>query len=599
MGANSHDRGTTFRVWAPHADEVGVAGTFNGWSQTRTPLARETNGSWSADVTRAKPGNEYKFVISREGQTFLRTDPYAKAISFPNQNGIITGNQSLIAAEGAKSALNFHPPDRRHLVIYELHVGTFNRRGAEQVGTLAGVIEKLPYLYALGINAIELMPVAEFVGEYSWGYNPAHPFAIAQAYGGAEGLRQLVRACHTYGIAVVIDVVYNHFGPDNLSLWRFDGWHEHGKGGIYFYNDWRSKTPWADTRPDYGRSEVRRYIRDNALMWLDEYLVDGLRWDATSYIRNAHGRDGNPGGDIADGWRLLQEINEDIRDRYPGRITIAEDMQGNEWLTRPTSSGGAGFHSQWDARFVHSLRSAVISVDDADRDMSALRDAINFRYNADAFQRVIYSESHDEVANGRARVPEDIAPGNAANQFAKKRASLAAVIVLTAPGIPMIFQGQEFLENGWFDDRVPLDWSKSQRHHGILHLYRHLIRLRRNEDGTTRGLSGQHTNVYHVNNADKLIAFHRWDRGGPGDDVVVVANFSNRQVKRALLGFPRPGTWRVRFNSDQKLYDSGFGDYLVRPAMAVEGAADGMAYRAHVTLGPYSAAIFSQDSATS
>jgi 1,4-alpha-glucan branching enzyme len=129
------------------------------------------------------------------------------------------------------------------LVIYEMHVGTFHVKDEGRGGTFDTAIEKLPYLRELGINAVELMPVAEFSGDFSWGYNPAHPFAVESIYGGPDGLKRFIKAAHQHGIAVIVDVVYNHLGPSDLSLWQFDGWHENGKGGIYFYNDHRSHTP--------------------------------------------------------------------------------------------------------------------------------------------------------------------------------------------------------------------------------------------------------------------------------------------------------------------------------------------------------------------
>src|SRR5262249_46719083 len=142
----------------------------------------------------------------------------------------------------------------------------------------------------LGFNAVQIMPSDEFPGTTSWGYNPSDIFAIEESYGGQDGLRRLVDAAHARGIAVFFDVVYNHFGPDDLDLWRFDGWSQDGGGGIYFYNDWRRGTPWGDTRPDYGRGEVRQFLRDNVLHWLEACRLDGLRWDATGWIRNAYGR---------------------------------------------------------------------------------------------------------------------------------------------------------------------------------------------------------------------------------------------------------------------------------------------------------------------
>jgi 1,4-alpha-glucan branching enzyme len=178
---------------------------------------------------------------------------------------------------------------------------------------------------------------------------------------------------------------------------------------------------------------VRQYIRDNALFWLNKYRLDGLRLDSVSNIRSVAGRD------LPDGWGLLQWIHNDIRASQPWKITVAEDLQNNEWITKDTGSGGAGFGSQWDAAFVHPIRDAIIAANDADRDMWAVKDALYHGYNGDAVRRVIYTESHDEVANGHSRVPEEIWPGNAGSWFSRKRSTLGAALVFTAPGIPMIF----------------------------------------------------------------------------------------------------------------------------------------------------------------
>jgi len=301
------------------------------------------------------------------------------------------------------------------------------------------------------------------------------------------------------------------------------------------------------------------------------------------------------GRDLPDGWSLLQWIHDEIRKSQPWKITVAEDLQNNEWITKDTGVGGAGFGSQWDAAFVHPIRTAIITADDAARDMWAVKDALYHGYNGDAVRRVIYTESHDEVANGHSRVPEEIWPGNAGSWFSRKRSTLGAALVFTAPGIPMIFQGQEFLEDGYFRDTVPLDWAKLQTYAGIQALYRDLIRLRRNWFDQTRGLRGQNLSVHHVNNTDKLIAFHRWENGGPGDDVVVVANFADRSYASYTLGFPRAGQWRVRFNSDWQGYSADFCNQLGYDTEASPGAVDAMSFQANVGLGPYSALILSQD----
>ena len=585
MGSILFSGGVAFRVWAPFASEVFAAGTFNQWSPTANPFASEGNGYWSVEVPGAKVGDEYQFVIRNGTQPLIwHKNPYASEVVNSSGNAVIHDPDFDWTGD------NFVMPPWNELVIYEMHVGTFNDAPGSGVGTFDEIVPKLPYLRDLGINAIEIMPVVEFPTDYSWGYNPAQPFSVETAIGGPQGLYQFVKAAHAHGIAVILDVVYNHFGPGDLDLWRFDGWSDGDHdGGIYFYDRSRAHTDWGDTRPDYGRPEVRQYIRDNALFWLNKYRLDGLRLDSVSNIRTVGGRD------LPDGWNLLQWIHNEIRASQPWKITVAEDLQNNEWITKDTGSGGAGFGSQWDAGFVHPIRQAIIGGSDADRNMWAVRDAIRHIDNGDLSRRVVYTESHDEVANGHARVPEEIWPGNAGSWYSRKRSTLGAGLVFTVPGIPMIFQGQEFLEDRYFRDTVPLDWAKLQKYAGIQTLYRDLIRLRRNWYNQTRGLRGQHINVHHVNNADKVIAFHRWQNGGPGDDVVVVANFANRSYDSYSIGFPRSGTWHVRLNSDWQGYSADFGNHLGYDTVTGNGPADGMPFRANVGLGPYTLLILSQD----
>jgi 1,4-alpha-glucan branching enzyme len=589
MGAIPYEDGTAFRVWAPFADSVHVAGSFNVWSAGSNPLGSEGNGYWSCDIAGARPGHHYKYVVRNGARTVWKNDPYALDVTNSTGNSIIT-EPRFVWDEG-----DYRTPAAHEMVVYELHTGTFSNRPGGRPGSFRSVIRRLDYLRDLGINVIELMPAMEFAADFSWGYNPAHIFAIESAYGGPRGLKRLVRAAHERGIAVIFDGVYHHFGRSDLDLWQFDGWSENDKGGIYFYNDERSETPWGDTRPDFGRPEVRAYIRDNVRYWLEECRLDGMRWDATAYIRNLYGNNDDPVHDIPDGWALMQAINDDTDARQPWKLHIAEDLRGNPWITRATAAGGAGFDAQWDGEFVHPVRLALFTHRDEDRDMDAVRRAILHRYGPNPFARVIYTESHDEVANGKARVPEEIWPGNADSWAARKRSTLGAALVLTAPGIPMLFQGQEFLEDAWFHDDHPLDWSRTRKHAGIVQLYRDLIRLRRNWYDHTRGLQGQHVNVFHVNDRDKTIAFHRWHDGGPGDDVVVVANFANRACEGYTVGFPRPGMWRVRFNSDWNGYSTDFSNYLSVDTSAEGGPADGLPASAELDVGPYSVIILSQD----
>lgn len=597
MGAILYPGGTAFRVWAKFASQVYVVGDFNNWSEKANPLAAEGNGYWSVDVIGAKEGDQYRYLIQSPFLTKpnWRTDPYARRVENDYGNGYIT------SSEFDWGINSFNMPPWYELVIYELHVGTFYDLTNDGIpGDFSSIIKKLDYLKELGINAIEFMPIFGFPGKTSLGYNPALPFDIESSYGTNIDFKNFVKTVHAKGMALLLDVVYNHWGPDDLdtALWQLDGWSQDGGGGIYFYNDWRRYTDFGD-RPDFGRSEVRQYIRDNVLMWLNEYQIDGLRFDSTVNIRNAHGKNNDPSHDLPDGWGLLQWLNNEIDNSQSWKISIAEDLQNNDWINKDTRSSGAGFDSQWDSFFYWAVHNALVNSSDDERDMYNIKDAILNRFGIDSLSRIIFSENHDEVAeiNHKVRLPEAIDPGHADSWFAKKRSILGAVLTLTSPGIPMIFMGQEFLSWGSWRDNVPMDWSNLTKFSGIYDLYKRLIQLRRNWENNTRGLRGQHVNVFHVNNNEKLIAFHRWENGGHGDDVVVVLNFSNCSYNSYTLGFPREGIWYVRFNSDWQGYSIDFGNFPGYNTTANRlnwGDTDGLPFAGNIGIGPYSALIFSQ-----
>ena len=581
MGALPHEAGTAFRVWAPNAEAVFVTGSFNGWSDDAAPMAPEADGYWYADVEGSKPGDEYRFRIVGPNGELSRIDPYAREVTNSVGNGVVPNPDYDWSGDA------FEMPDWNRLVIYELHIGTFNRDGVEgEVGTFDAATARFDHLKALGVNAIQIMPTAEFAGDLSWGYNPAHMFAVESAYGGPEAFKDFVREAHANGFAVILDVVYNHFGPSDIDLWQFDGWSENDKGGIYFYQDGRSSTPWGDTRPDYGRPEVRQFIRDNALFWLEEFRVDGLRFDMTLYIRNYTGDESEPDHN-PDGMSLMRWINEEVRGRFPKAITIAEDLRSRDFMT-----GDVGFGAQWDAEFVHPVREVLITPDDDARDMAKIVHALTYRYNDDPFQRVVYTESHDEVANGKARIPAEVNGDDQEGWAAQKRSTLGAALVMTAPGIPMMFQGQEFLQGDWFDDSVPLDWSQAKDFRGIVRLWRDLIALRLDREGGAAGLSGREVAVLACDDERKLIAFRRFENEGD-DGVIVVLNFRT-EPQDFTFGIPEGGEWRLRVNTDWDGYSRDFGGHASGDLFVHEGEHEGYPCSASVSVGPYSALVFTR-----
>jgi 1,4-alpha-glucan branching enzyme len=559
---------------------VFVAGDFNNWSDTQTPLAGGAGGVFSADVPGATVGQQYQFVIHHGADVLHRLDPRARAVTGATGHAIIVDPAAF-----AWSAPDFAPAPVAEQVLYELHLGTFNPPAGTVAGTFATAADKLDYLAALGVNVIELMPPAEFSSTTSWGYNPILIDAVQHSYGTPDDARRFVDAAHARGIAVLVDVVYNHLSS-RTPLWCFDG-DCLGAGGIYFYTDGRRTTPWGP-RPDLGRAEVRDYLRDNALAWLTEFRADGLRWDSVVNLRNTNL------GNNPDGWTLLRDANDAIHQLQPPKLEIAEDLQNADVVTQPTATGGAGFDAQWDAGFFHPVDDTIIAATDAARSMPTIASAIGHRYNGAALQRIVYTEDHDEVANGKARIPQMIDAADPGSYAARKRSTLGAAIALTSPGIPMLFMGQEFLERGSFSDQNPLDWTKTTSYSGILALYTDLVHLRRNAGGATAGLSGAGLNVFHVNDSAKVIAYHRWQSGGPGDDVIVVANFAGRAFTAYQIGLPHAGTWHVRFNSDSSAYSPDYENTSSADVVTVAGTRDGFAQSGTLPLGKWAVVILSQ-----
>jgi 1,4-alpha-glucan branching enzyme len=579
-------------------------------------MARDSNDPtnegfsyWSCFVPNVVAGAQYKFRVQNNGlgpgnrgDLVWRLDPYCADATDLTP----TGN-SLTVDPTYAWASSFTMPNWNEMVLYELHIGTFNAQPGV-IGTFNDALGKLDYLRDLGINAIEIMPANDFDTQTSWGYNPALLFALDSAYatpanpaGVTKVVQQFVDAAHgggnpqSPGIAVIFDVVYNHLGPQGLDpcMWQFDEWSQNGYGGIYLYNDERASCPWGQmNRPDFGRSEVRQVFRDNAMMWLHQFRADGLRLDSVVNIREVIENDNSNHGDNAEGWQLLQWINNDKNSDQAWKITIAEDLQNSDWITKTTGADGAGFDAQWDPVFRDAIRNAVIVPNDADRDMGSVAAAIGKSYNASGmFQRILYVESHDEASQGR--LPNQICWGNATSWFARKRSTLAAGIVMTSPGIPMLFQGQEFLEWLTWSDTQPLDWTKAGTFASIRTLYEDLIKVRRNWYNNTRGLHGASINVFHVNDGAKVIAFHRWADGGAGDDVVVVANLSTLPYASYNIGLPREGTWYLRFNSDWQAYGGDFGN-VGYDTTAGPGGNQGMPFSGSVGIGAYSLIILSQ-----
>ena len=606
LGATLHPDGTTtFRVWAPFVDSVAVK-INNGTAVSLTQEPGHTDPAdttWTGKVPTTKAGDQYRYVIQIGTVTREFNDPRAQQLTgFDLPQGFgLPGNDDKPKSVIVDPNFNmpaFTEPTFNAMVIYELHIGTF-------AGTFTGAVQELDYLKNLGINAVEVLPITQnplfsdhTPADHDWGYDPVQLFAIKSKYGTPQDFKEFVKQCHQRQIAVIVDVVYNHMVGNNL-LNGFGGFTTPQiPGGIYFYGGDRASTGFGP-RPDYGRPQIRQYIIDNALLLLRDYAVDGLRFDDTIDIRTF----GQARTTNNEGVELLQEINSAYRNtdpKQPGKITIAEDLQSSGDVTLQSGAAALEFNSQWDDTLVNTMRGVVTQLNDSDRDVVAVKGVLENKMASDVFSRVIYTEDHDQVGHppGQSRLPAMIDVNNNVSIFAKKRSTLAAAIMLTAPGIPMIFQGQEMLETRAFGFNTPtnMDFSRAAdpNFKGIVQMYRDLISLRRNLAGKTRGLTGQNLNVFHWDNSNKTLAYHRWENGGAGDDVVVVANFSNVPMPNLNIGFPRQGQWHVLFNSGAQVYDPSFVNGDSFDATANPGGKDGLNFNANVGVGAYSVVIFSQ-----
>jgi len=428
----------------------------------------------------------------------------------------------------------FVAPPLSGLVIYQTKLDP-NMDPERRAATLDGIA-------ALGVTAIELLPATD-LAEISEHYTPAH-IAMERAFGGAAAMRRLIADAHHRGLAVIVNVAY------------------------------QQPHPVADVVLDITQESIRSVIVREALRWLRDMHLDGVRHDMAAYTDLMD----SSGVVRSVGWQLIREMNASIREEQSNVVLIALDHSGHPRVTSMDQSG-ALFHTQWDVQFVHQIRDAL----DRRGPMSDVRDAIGSSFG-DTFSRVVYAHCAELIDREPAPQEEPL------DWESAKRVTLGVSMVLTSPGIPLLFQGQEVLHGGQVGNA-----SERPGHPGISDLVRDLVRLRRNWYDTTRGLMGHGLDVFHCDEESRVVAWHRWAEIGPGDDVIVVANLSPNAHTAYRLGFPDDGTWRLRFSSDEAWYCPLFGGHPSTDVEAQFKPADAQPASAQVSIGPYSLLVFSQD----
>lgn len=519
-GAQERGDGTvSFALWAPWKKSVHLIGDFNGWDREADPLAVDEHGTWWI-VKKLEPGiYGYQFVI--DGEVVIG-DPYARDLRWtgdPQPHALVeVGARPYEWSDG-----DFAMKPLNQLVIYELHVGDFSPEG-----TFEGVIERLDYLAGLGVDAIELMPINEFPGDRSWGYNPAYFFAVEGTYGTAEDLRRLVDAAHGKGIGVILDVVFNHAtgdSPINL-LYPYDQNPYMGTDG----------NPWGFPDLNHWSDATKRLIHDIQAYWLIDFHIDGFRYD---YVE----------GIDYDGTSGMSFITWDARQTKPHAYLIAEDIVHEPSRVVRETEADASWHWQFQ-----KVLAAQLSEGEHEGyhygDMAAVLHVLRFEGDeyTDNAQPVNYLESHDLERMVRiVRANERIDASGAT-----RKSMLGAVALFTAQGVPMLYSGQEFGADApktIDESKLPWNYLESDAGGALYRHYASLAYLRH----TQGALQSNHFDVLLADPRQKAVVFHRWN--DVGSMVVVALNFSPAD-QRLTFEFPRPGRWHEWLHD----YDEHVGD---------------------------------------
>lgn len=600
-GAMLAENGCFFSVWAPSADAVQLVGNFNDVYGNGAPdihyLTKDSRSYWFGFVPGCAAGHRYKYVIRNPGGSnntagaYWRLDPRAKDSdhSFNGDNGNekkLNYNASIIV-DPKYSWVPFTSPTFKDYIIYQLQVGSFagmndgidmaGHGGNGTIATFGDVETKFQYIKDMGFNAIELLPIHEFAGDRSWGYNPALFFAPESAYGSPDQFRHFVNEAHKRGLAVIVDVVYNHSGPSDNSLWQFDG--NTKDGGIYIEGGWDT---WWGKGPAWWKQEVQDFFFDNAKMYITEYNVDGIRFDATTQI------DGNK----------LKEVLRRIVSTYPDKYMIAEHLPDHPWITKDGK-----FHATWCARSHHEFQRAANGQDPVNKVASFLGwDGYDHSWNL-----VKYAlGSHDDIGDqekgdaekglanwdSRHRYFTDLFGGRD-NWDARAKARMGWALTATMPGTPMLFMGTEFHFNppwGYWHDGMDangdhrINWSSAVDSTAMP--MRNMVAAINSVRSNNPALRSDTLSILHRDYTNNVIAFKRWDGGNVVLTVVNLGanNFTNKSYGVAV---DSQGQWMQIFCSQDADFGgwNGAGNAFYEPWTQGDG-------KIYINLPKYSVLVF-------
>jgi len=565
--------GCQFAVWAPGAARVSVVGDFNDWDGRRYPMrCRGSSGIWELFIPGLQAGDTYKYeVLSRYGQAFTKTDPYARRMALrPDTTSIVPQDSTWSWSDGewlaARAQFDWQ---HRPVSIYEVHAGSW-RKGPDGgfLNWRELADQLIPWVIDLGYTHIELMPVSEHPLDESWGYQVTGYFAPTARHGSPDDLRYFIDRCHAHGIGVLLDWVPAHFPRDFYALARFTGepTYEHADPRRGEHHEWGTLVF------DYGRREVHNFLLTNAVYWIEEFHIDGLRVDAVAsmlyldYSRKEGEWSPNQygGRENIEAIDFLREMNRVVHGLFPGVLTIAEESTSWPMVSRPVEIGGLGFSLKWNMGWMNDCLS-YIEEDPVHRKYH--HDKLTFSQLYAWTENFVLPLSHDEVVHGKRSMLSKM-PGDHWQKMANLR--LFYAWQYAHPGKKLLFMGGEFGQWLEWDAAHQIDWPLMEvdTHRGIHRLVRDLNRLYREEPALHR--------YDHDPAGFRWIDCHDSDQsvlsllrlsGAPEESIVCVLNFTPVPRFGYRIGVPAAGDYHEIFNSDSEFYG---GSNLGNGARAVE-----------------------------
>ncbi len=550
--------GVEFAVWAPSASAASVVGDFNGWNRDANPMHVEhATGIWRAFVPSVQDGQRYKYAIrSRWGHWLpLKADPYAfESEMRPSTASVVTRVPHRERDGWVEKRWSLQQREAP-ISIYEVHAGSWRRGEEGRFLTYDELAEQLiPYVKWMGFTHIEFLPISEHPFDGSWGYQPIGLFAPTSRFGGPEAFRRFVDRAHAEGMGVILDWVAGHFPNDEHGLAQFDGTHlfDHADPRQGWHPDW-------DTYIfNFGRHEVTGYLIENAIFWLREYAVDGLRVDAVAsmlyldysrkageWVPNRYG-----GRENLEAIDFLKRMNETVYRDVPGIMTIAEESTAWPRVSSPTYLGGLGFGYKWNMGWMHdTLQYFAHEPIYRKYHMNQLTFSLVYAWD----ENFVLPLSHDEVVHGKGSIVEKM-PGDAWQKFANVR--LLYTYMYAHPGKKLLFMGNEFAQWKEWNHDESLQWEllSGEPHAGVQRLVRDLNALYvstpalHEQDPYPSGFEW----IDYSDAEASVVAFIRWAKDG--SFVVAVCNFTPVVRFGYRIGVPPARSYREVLNSDSGIY---------------------------------------------